>query len=127
MDTVNGYVVGETTSFSVFAVMEPSGAQPGPGTLTGTVTSGPTPMNRIVVSAFDAVSHAHVKGVFTTAAGLYTLGLPAGSYHLRFTGTPAGLSQFYDHAARIVSASAVVLEPGVVFPLSGDLGGPINP
>ena len=96
--------------------------------ILGVITNGATPLNRVTVSAFDATTHAYVKGVFTDAAGAYQLSLPAGSYHIRFTGmTPSSLTQFYNHQARIVAADTVVLNPGVNTPVSSDLAGPIAP
>jgi hypothetical protein len=97
-------------------------------TISGTVTNASAPLNRIVVTAFDATTHASVKGVFTDATGAYALSLPAGSYHLRFTGTtPANLTQFFDHQARIGNASVVTLASGATVSVSSDLSGPIAP
>jgi hypothetical protein len=67
--------------------------------IEGTITYYGVPQERIVVSAFDATTHAYVTGVFTNAQGFYKLiNLPIGYYHLRFTSTnPAYLAQFWDH------------------------------
>ncbi|NTU70775.1 MAG: hypothetical protein HGB10_03005 [Coriobacteriia bacterium] len=103
-------------------------AAPGTQSITGVITNGATPLSGIVVSAFDATTHAYVKGTFTGAGGAYALSLPAGSYHVRFTGTtPAGLTQYYDHQARIGAAAIVVLGTGVDTSVSSDLSGAIAP
>ncbi|NTU72113.1 MAG: hypothetical protein HGB10_09885 [Coriobacteriia bacterium] len=96
-------------------------------TISGTITSSSEPLTGIVVSVFDATTHAHVKGVFTNASGDYTLSLPAGTYHVRFTGTPPGLSQYYDHQARITAATPVVVATGAAVTVTSDLSGPIAP
>jgi hypothetical protein len=75
-----------------------------------------------VVSAFDATTHAYVKGVFTNGLGLYSLSLAAGTYHLRFTGTtPSSLSQYYDHKVTIDTATPVTLPAGASVTASSDL------
>ena len=96
---------------------------PATSSIGGTVTNAGVPQARVVVSAFDAVTHAHVKGVFTDAAGVYAItALPAGSYHLRFTGTtPTSLTQFYDHVAVISAASTITVGEGATVSVSSDL------
>ena len=76
-------------------------AAPANSAIAGVVTNAGVPLNRIVVTAFGAETHASVKGVFTDSAGRYAItGLPVGSYHVRFTGTtPASLTQYFDHAS----------------------------
>ncbi|NTU70523.1 MAG: leucine-rich repeat protein [Coriobacteriia bacterium] len=98
-------------------------------TISGVVTASEVPQNRIVVSVFNATTHAHVKGVFTNANGEYSIsGIPAGTYHLRFTGTtPSNLTQFYDHQARIANASVLALDPGATLTVTTDLSGVIAP
>ncbi|NTU72287.1 MAG: leucine-rich repeat protein [Coriobacteriia bacterium] len=97
-------------------------------TISGTVTNSEVPMNRIVVTAFNAATHAYVRGVFTNALGAYTLALPAGDYHLRFTGmTPSGLTQYYDHQNRISNAAILELGSGAALTVTTDLSGTITP
>ncbi|NTU71705.1 MAG: carboxypeptidase regulatory-like domain-containing protein [Coriobacteriia bacterium] len=97
-------------------------------TISGTITNVGVPMNRVVVTAFNATTHAYVRGVFTNALGVYTLSLPAGSYHLRFTGmTPSSLTQYYDHQNRISNASVQVLGSGAELTIDSDLSGAITP
>ena len=96
---------------------------PATSSIGGTVTNAGVPQVRAVVSAFDSVSHAYVRGVFTDAAGVYAItALPAGSYHLRFTGTtPAALTQYYDHATAISVASTITVGEGATVSVSSDL------
>ncbi|NTU70524.1 MAG: cadherin-like domain-containing protein [Coriobacteriia bacterium] len=98
-------------------------------TISGTITNSELPMSRIVVTAFDATTHAYVKATFTNASGVYSIsGIPAGTYHLRFTGTtPSNLTQFYDHQARIGNAAPLSLDPGATLTVTTDLSGPIAP
>ncbi|NTU71000.1 MAG: hypothetical protein HGB10_04165 [Coriobacteriia bacterium] len=91
-------------------------------TISGVVSSEAGPMNRCVVTAFTADGHTFVKGVFTNANGEYSLSIPAGTYHLRFTGTtPSNLTQYYNHAVRITDAAIVSLDPGGAMTVSTNL------
>jgi hypothetical protein len=98
------------------------------GTIAGTITAASVPQNRVVVAAFDAVTHAHIKGVFSDALGAYSIAnLPPGTYHLRFTGTtPASLTQYYDHIGAISSATTLTVAPGVTTAVSSDLAAPAS-
>jgi hypothetical protein len=96
------------------------------GAISGTVSSESGPLGGVVVSAFDAGTNAYIKGVFTDSSGYYTLTVPAGEYHLRFTGTPAGLSQYYDHHSVINNATIVTLTSGGTS-VSSNLSGMIGP
>jgi hypothetical protein len=88
----------------------------------GTISSDAGPMANVVVSAFDATTHAYVKGVFTNASGEYTLPLPAGVYHLRFTGTtPSNLTQFYNHSVTITGATPIQVDSGATTWVSSNL------
>ncbi|MEI8082057.1 MAG: carboxypeptidase-like regulatory domain-containing protein, partial [Actinomycetes bacterium] len=91
-------------------------------TIQGTVTNRGVPLSGVIVSSFDATTHAYIKGVMTSAAGTYSMPMPPGSYHLRFTGTnPASLSQYYDHRVNM-SDSATVTALGGICQVSADLG-----
>ena len=122
VDVENDLVLGSTDSFSVFAVVQPNGSEPAASGMEGTITSGALPLNRVVVTAFDASTDAYVKGVFTDVLGRYTLALPSGAYHLRFTGvTPSTLTQFFDHQTSISRASLVTVGMGEMKTVSSDL------
>lgn len=92
-------------------------------TIAGRMVNQGAPLVGIVVTAFDATSHASIRSVLTTAGGNYAItGLPAGAYHVRFTGTvPASLSQYYDHKTTISDATTVTALGGVAA-VSSDLG-----
>jgi hypothetical protein len=85
----------------------------------GVISDNSGPLSGIVVTAYDATTHTYVKAGFTSASGVYLLSLPAGSYHLRFTGTP--LTQYYDHATSITGATTVVVPSGTAVPISSNL------
>ncbi|NTU70247.1 MAG: hypothetical protein HGB10_00245 [Coriobacteriia bacterium] len=96
---------------------------PASQSIEGTVTNAAVAQAGIVVSAYDASSHAHVAGAFTNAGGFYRLsGLPVGSYHVRFTGTsPASLTQYYDHKYEISNATTSTLTSGQKLAVSTNL------
>jgi len=101
---------------------------PAVSTITGTISSDAGPMGGVLVSAFDATTNTFIKGVFANASGVYTMVLPAGSYHIRFTATtPSNLSQYYDHQGSIARAAAVYVAPAEVTTRSSNLSGPIAP
>ncbi|NTU70777.1 MAG: hypothetical protein HGB10_03020 [Coriobacteriia bacterium] len=97
--------------------------------VSGVISSDEGPLNRVVVSLFNAETHAYVKGIFTAADGSYSLtGIPAGAYHVRFTGTtPANLTQYFDHQRRIVNADVVTVAAGEMTPVSSNLSGAVAP
>ncbi|MEI8083320.1 MAG: carboxypeptidase regulatory-like domain-containing protein, partial [Actinomycetes bacterium] len=95
-------------------------------TLTGTISSDAGPMGGVLVSAFNAETNTFVKGVFANASGVYTMNIPAGSYHLRFTATtPSNLSQYYNHQGSIARADVVFVAPGVTTTQDSNLSGAI--
>ncbi|NTU70999.1 MAG: S8 family serine peptidase [Coriobacteriia bacterium] len=96
---------------------------PAASSIVGTVTASGVAQAGVVVSAFNATTHAHVKGVFTDALGRYAIaGLPAGSYHVRFTNTtPSTLTQYYDHQSTISAASVVTMGESATVTVTTDL------
>ncbi|MEI6624106.1 MAG: IPT/TIG domain-containing protein, partial [Actinomycetes bacterium] len=102
---------GTGNAVSANVLFDPWSLPAGQGRLTGTITAASAPQATCVVSVYNATTHAYIKGVYTNLSGVYNLtGLPAGSYHLRFTNTtPLNLSQFYDHKATIAEATVVTL------------------
>jgi hypothetical protein len=112
--------VGQTLTVS--ANLAPT-APPPTQTIQGTVTDGGVPLNHVVVSAYDATTHSFATAAFTDSTGFYQIhGLPAGSYHLRFTGTtPSSLEQYYDHKASITQATTSTLAVGQTLNVSSNL------
>jgi len=99
------------------------------GTIQGTVTNGGAPLGHIVAGAYNASSHAYVKAVFTDVTGSYQIaGLPAGSYHIRFSGTvPASLGQWWDHASTMSDAAVATVADGNTLTASSDLAASAPP
>lgn len=94
----------------------------GNGTISGTISSNDGPMNRCVVTAFNATTHSYVKATFTNASGDYSLSLPAGEYHLRFTGTtPSNLTQYYNHSGTVAGAQVISVLGDEVATISSNL------
>jgi hypothetical protein len=114
--------VGEGQTITVSSDLAPV-APPSTQGIQGTVTSGGTPLNRIVVGAYGATTHTLVKSAFTNSSGFYQItGLPTGSYHIRFTGTtPATLEQYWDHKAPITTANTATVVAAQLLTVSSAL------
>jgi hypothetical protein len=113
--------ISEATTISAPAGIVSLSTDLGP-VVRGIVTNLGSPLSGVVVTAFDSTTHSSVKTVVTNSSGSYTMALPTGTYHIRFTVTsPASLSQYYDHKSTVTDAAVVSVSTGAVG-VSSDLG-----
>ncbi len=92
--------------------------------ISGTVTNKGVAAKGVMVTVYDANTHAALKGALTDNLGKYTIaGLAAGVYHVRFSGTtPASLAQYFDHVATIGSATVITVAESSIVTVSSDIG-----
>jgi Ice-binding-like/Carboxypeptidase regulatory-like domain len=86
---------GTTTVSSDLAPLPPPVTQ----SIEGTITYYGVAQKQVIVCAFDATTHAYVKGMLTDGDGFYRItDLAIGDYYVRITGTtPPDLAMFFDH------------------------------